>query len=151
MHEEVPTTEKICNWKHLQSLNNKLPAFDSTLHLGLIIGANCPKALEPQEIIPGAENGPYASRSLLGWRVIGPINSVNAEKTVACYRIGVKIAMIDSTINSPSNHNLTLSSSVKDNSIAQRLEEMYQLDFPEERSEKKALSNEDKRFLYIMK
>ena len=149
--EEVPTVDKISNWKHLQPIINKLPAYDSTLLLGIIIGANCPKALEPQEVISSADNGPYASRSLLGWRVIGPISTPNVNNNVACYRIGVKIAMVDSSTETPSRHHLTLSSKVNDVSITQRLEDMYQLDFPEENAEKIALSNEDERFLRIMK
>ena len=43
--EEVPTTERIKKWSHLQSIFNKLPDYDPSILLGIIIGANCPKAL----------------------------------------------------------------------------------------------------------
>lgn len=80
--DEVPTADKIKQWKHLQGILDKLSAFDPALSLGLIIGANCPKALEPHEVITSQEDGPYAVRSLpLGWRVIGSIGRKNKSGT----------------------------------------------------------------------
>ena len=64
--EEVPTPCRIKEWDHLQTISDKLLDYDSRLSLGLIIGANCPKILEPQEVIPSMDDGSYASRSILG-------------------------------------------------------------------------------------
>ena len=98
--EEVPTTERIKKWSHLQSIFNKLPDYDPSILLGIIIGANCPKALESQKRIPSIENGPYASRSVLGWRVIGPITGGHTNP-MRCIRNRVQIPMVDSSTNTP--------------------------------------------------
>ena len=94
------------------------------------------------------KEGPYASRSILGWRVIGPISGGNSGK-ISCNRIGAKIHTVD-TASLCAGHDLILSSKVKDDSITDALQSMYHHDFPESKGEKKALSNEDKRFVKIM-
>jgi len=149
--EEIPTANKIKHYNYLQPILEKLPDYDPSLVLGIIIGANCPKALEPQEIIPSTSSGPYASRSLLGWRVIGPMKpTAEPESTTKCYRIGFKIPSIDIATNEPSPHHFTSSTTIRDEYISKSLKEMYLLDFNEENSEERALSNEDKEFLNIM-
>lgn len=44
-----------------------------TVGIGLLIGNNVPKALEPWMIINSHENGPYAVKTILGWTVKGPL------------------------------------------------------------------------------
>ena len=39
----------------------------------MLIGANLMKVLEPLEVIPSQEDGPYAFRILLGWCIVGPV------------------------------------------------------------------------------
>ena len=65
-----------------------MPEFYADLSLGIIIGGSCPKALEPLEVIPCIENGPYAYRTRLGWCTVGPLNSkMNGEDSESCHRI----------------------------------------------------------------
>ena len=45
----------------------------SNIEIGLIIGANCTKALETEEVIPSKDGGQFACKSLLGWCVVGPL------------------------------------------------------------------------------
>lgn len=52
--------------------------------------------------------------------------------------------------DSSTHHHLVLESSVRDNSINQGLEKMYQLEFPEQNTERKSLSHEDQQFLALM-
>ena len=125
-----------------------IPSLDSSLPLGMIIGANCPKVLEPQEVIPSANSGPYASRSLLGWRIIGPIGGYS--ESVKCFKVGLKIPSFDTATKKASEHHFALAPPIKDNFITQNLNAMYQHDFPEENSEKRALSNEDAQFMQMM-
>ena len=67
--EEVATREKIVIWDHLKKLANKVPkAFD--IEIGLLIEANCAKALEPQEVIPSKDGGPFVCKSRLDWCVV---------------------------------------------------------------------------------
>ena len=40
------------------------------MEIGLLIGANCSKALEP-EVLPSKDGGPFAFRTPLGWCVDG--------------------------------------------------------------------------------
>ena len=146
--EEVPAPSKIKEWVHLQTISDKLPDYDPSLSLGLIIGGNCPKVLEPQEIIPSIDDGPYASRSILGWRIIGPIGG-GKSGSIFCHKIGTRIHMID-TASLCAGPDLILDSRVKDTSITESLEKMYHHEFPESNCEKKSLSNEDKKFVTVM-
>ena len=50
-----------------------LPQEGDDLDFGILIGGNCPRALEPIEVIPCQFDGPYAFRSVLGWCVTGLI------------------------------------------------------------------------------
>ena len=38
----------------------------SDIEIGLVIGANCAKGLESQEVIPSKDGGPFAFRSPFG-------------------------------------------------------------------------------------
>ena len=49
--EEVATRDKVAGWEHLEELVDKVPR-KSDIKIGLLIGANCAKPLEPQEVIP---------------------------------------------------------------------------------------------------
>ena len=56
---EIPTPSSIAYWEHLNSLKDEIGEFDKSITIGLLIGANCPKALEHCESIPS-----YASEIL---------------------------------------------------------------------------------------
>jgi hypothetical protein len=43
----------------------------------LLIGANCPQAIVPREVIPGQRNEPYAQRTDLGCGIIGNVSPPN--------------------------------------------------------------------------
>ena len=44
------------------------------IKVGLLIGANCMKVLEPLKAISSFDGGPYAYQTRLGWCVVGHIN-----------------------------------------------------------------------------
>ena len=46
---------------------------NDNISVDLLIGANCVEALQPLEVIPSQQDGPYAYRTILGWYVVGPI------------------------------------------------------------------------------
>ena len=56
--------------------------------MDLLIGANCLKALEPVEIIPRQNNGPYTIRTTLSWCVVGPVKA-QYHNAVSYNRIAV--------------------------------------------------------------
>ena len=47
------------------------------ISVGLLIGANCAKALEALNIVTSFDNGPYAFQTRLGWCFVGPVNGGN--------------------------------------------------------------------------
>ena len=71
--DESPTPENIQQWKYLHRITPKMK-MDRNLDVKLLIGANCLKALEPQEVISSQSDGPYAFKVKLGWCVVGPIS-----------------------------------------------------------------------------
>ena len=77
--EENGTPAKFKEWKHLRSISNEIVQKDD-VQVGLLIGANCMKALEPTKIIHSEGGGPYAYKTRLGWCVVGPINCIRISK-----------------------------------------------------------------------
>ena len=68
--EEIPRQSDADDWPHLQGIS--LPEAGHDVEVGLLIGYNCPKALEPLEVVRSEEGGPYAVRTAFGWTIAGP-------------------------------------------------------------------------------
>ena len=68
--ENIPQEEQIRNWPYLKDV--ELTPINAGI--GLLIGVNCPKALEPWKIVNSEGNGPYAVQTRLGWVINGPLN-----------------------------------------------------------------------------
>ena len=60
---EVATREKIEMWNHHKKIAKEVPKV-SDIEIGLLIGANCAKALEPQEVISIKDGGPFPTNLL---------------------------------------------------------------------------------------
>ena len=69
--EDIISRDELLKWPHLHRLLKEIPVFESCIPFGLLIGANCTKALKPVEVLPSVANSPYAVRMRLGWCVIG--------------------------------------------------------------------------------
>ena len=67
--DEIPRQEDVERWPHLRS-HMYLTELDS--QVDLLIGADVPEALQPREVIPAIDGGPYATRVDLGWVINGP-------------------------------------------------------------------------------
>lgn len=67
--DNIPRQEGVNGWPHLKEV--KLPTIQA--EVGLLIGANVPKAMEPLQVISSVDDGPYAVRTILGWTVNGPL------------------------------------------------------------------------------
>ena len=87
--EETATPTKIKEWECLQLISNKIVQNDD-VHVGLLIRANCMKALEPTWILQSQDGGPYAYKTRLGWCVVGPINCATKDCSPSCNRVAVK-------------------------------------------------------------
>lgn len=60
--DNIPHQEDVIRWPHLKGV--KLPAVEA--EVGLLIGANVPKAMEPLQVVSSVNDGPYALRTALG-------------------------------------------------------------------------------------
>ena len=71
--DNIPCQEDVISWPHLK--NVKLPAVEA--EVGLLIGINVPKAMEPLQVVSSVDDGPYAVKTALGWTVNGPLKGGN--------------------------------------------------------------------------
>ena len=76
--------DDIKRWPHLHDID--LNVMDC--EVGLFIGVNVPKAMEPWDVIPSVDNGPFAVKTLLGWVIKRPLdlssNDENNNASVNC-------------------------------------------------------------------
>ena len=86
------------------------------ISVGLLIGANCAKALEPVNIILSCDNGPYAFQTRLGWYTVGAVNGNNG-KGMSCSHISVKMA----DTNGAGKHHFQAKTDVKETGIKEIL------------------------------
>ena len=75
--------------ENIRSISSEIVQRDD-IQVGLLVGANCMKALEPTRIIHGEGGGPYAYKTRLGWGVVGPIDCINKGITTSCNRVAVR-------------------------------------------------------------
>ena len=132
--QQIPTPELVKQWEHLRSVAERMHKFIPNLEIGLLIGSNCPAALEPLEVVPRGNEGPYAMRLRHGWTLTGPlqVRGTPCPSNVICHRITVREA-----------------ESVKEMISPQAIQQMFQLDFNDRKSgpDEYSYSREDKKFI----
>ena len=99
------------------------------MKIGLLIGANCSKALEPEEVLPSKDDGPFAFRTTLRWCVVGLLTKVGREMSISCNRFVVQ----DAATRKIASHHFGISSKVKNINAKQMLENMKNTEFFESR------------------
>ena len=124
--EEIATLTNIREWEYLQPISNEIVNNDD-VHVGLLIGENCMKALEPTRILQSQDGGPYAYKTILGWCVVGSINCTTKDCSTSCNRVAVKD--VASSKLGPNHFNVQ--ESVKDISLEEMFQRMYKQDFSE--------------------
>ncbi|XP_033095627.1 uncharacterized protein LOC117100162 [Anneissia japonica] len=67
----ISTQEDIEQWPHLNGV--EVSSIDSDIEL--LIGGDVPEVLQPLEVRTSDDSGPYATRTMFGWVVNGPLNS----------------------------------------------------------------------------
>ncbi len=72
--ERLAPEVDVKKWHHLSGLN--WPQVKSK-QVGIVIGLDMPQALMPLEIVRGKVGEPYASRTILGWTINGPVDTNN--------------------------------------------------------------------------
>jgi len=128
---EIATPENIEQWSYLSRIKRHLPEVSNQSVIGLLIGTNCPKALEPVEVIQSEGTGPYAYKTRLGWCVSGPIGNSNSN-SFSCNRI-----------------NINVRETIKDLSLRDMIITAQSIDFQDSNFEQ-SISMEDRRFIQMM-
>ena len=80
----------------------------SDIESGLLVGANCTKTLETQEVIPGKDGAPFAYHSLLGWCVFEPLVKDDKKGSISRNRIVVQ----DVTSGKMASHNFRITNEI---------------------------------------
>lgn len=124
--ENIPLQQDADRWSYLDEVC--IPRLDR--EIGLLIGMNAYKAMEPQQIIKSRDEGPYAVRTPLGWVINGPLRGTAANQEPVSHTV---------------NH-------VSVSNVETLLTQMYNADFPERRyDDKTEMSQEDLQFLDSVK
>ena len=145
---QIPRPETVKKWPHLKRIKEHLLPYQHDAYVGLLIGANCTKAIKPREVIPGADDDPYTVRTTLGWGVIGVINqsTIDSQESsyCSCNRI-VSREIEDSLVKTVSH--VVAKTSAKELFVPAQVNRMFEHDFSEVSKEEKTLSFLDRRFL----
>ena len=122
--------------------------YQDDAYVGLLIGANCTKAIKPREVIPGANDDPYAVQTMLGWGVIGVINQsiIDSQENSHCSCNCIVSREIEDSFVKTVSH-VVAKISVKELFVPAQVNKMFEPDFSEVSKEKKTLSFLDRRFL----
>lgn len=132
--QQIPTPEVVKQWEHLHGVAERMPKFIPNLEIGLLIGSNCPAAIEPLEVVPSGDKGPYAMRLRHGWTLTGPLQVKDASThgNVTCHRITVREVEPVKEVISP-----------------QAIQQMFEMDFNDHKygPDEYSYSQEDKRFI----
>lgn len=89
-HKQIPKPELLQRWSHLHSVSREMPCYRPELNIGLLIGSNCPLALQPLTVIPADCDGPFAVLLRHGWTINGPLHVHVEDNKVTCHRICVQ-------------------------------------------------------------
>jgi len=142
---EIPSHSSLLKYSHLSHLVNEIPDRDPSIPVGLLIGVNCPKALQPQAVVPSVDGSPFAVKTSLGWCLSGPLQQDIHLAEVMCNRTHVAEQRVR----------------VYDSGIKDMMQSMYEADFSETSyivepsvcvflQDGKAVSQEDHIFLQLM-
>ncbi|MEZ4720248.1 MAG: hypothetical protein R2813_00025 [Flavobacteriales bacterium] len=124
------------------------PVNNAHVPIGLLIGSNCPKAMQPLDCIPAmVDDSPCGIKTPLGWCIAGPVCSRDSDKMTTLLCNFVKPEM---------------SISVKDHGLSDMFKLMYEAEFVESGlncqsccnsnlgSFEKGMSQNDRRFITMM-
>ncbi|XP_044172087.1 uncharacterized protein LOC122956485 [Acropora millepora] len=77
--DSIPRQDDLLRFPYLRGI--QIPSIDS--EIGLLIGSDVPKALEPQEVRVSQGQGPFATRTVFGWTVNGPLGRMGGAQPSA--------------------------------------------------------------------
>ena len=150
----IPTSNTAKSWSHLEHLADQMsPELDC--EVGLLIGYNCHQALLPRDVITGAEDQPYAQRSVLGWSIVG-YNSAgidHEDEIGVSHRIIIKQVLPDIKPSSEikSEVHYVCRTQVKEMFTPADIIRVLEADFTDKTSGEVPISQEDMKFLAKLK
>ncbi|KAJ8369700.1 hypothetical protein SKAU_G00097280 [Synaphobranchus kaupii] len=125
--ENVPLQEDVDRWPYLKRAH--LLCIEA--EVGLLIGTNVPKAIEPWQVISSVGEGPYAVRTMLGWTVNGPIKE-DGGVTARGERIHLTANRISVV------------------QLDELWKQQFKFDFPECHQDELEMSREDRQFIDLV-
>ena len=153
--EDIATPNKIKKWKYLNPITTEITQ-DDDIEVGMLIGTNCMKALEPVETIDNEDGGSFAHKSKLGWFIIGPIVSNKNGDALRCNGVAVKDAITGKLL--PHHFVKDLGYKMRGVGVEEIFRKIYQNEFCEEvhlstrgiLEDIEEISKDDKMFLAIV-
>ena len=89
-HSHIPMSKSATKWKHFAKIIEEMPSL-MNCSVGLLIGYDCSRALDPRKVITGADQETYVIKTDLGWSIVGNvIDCVNSSFTCLYHWIPVK-------------------------------------------------------------
>ncbi|KAK3700746.1 hypothetical protein QZH41_001902 [Actinostola sp. cb2023] len=127
--EEIPRPGMARKWRHLKYVADTMPPYMQGVEVGLLIGTNCPKAIEPKDFVVSKDGGPYAVLTFAGWTVVGPLYVAEGSTTMSscCNRI----VATDICTNKPPKLHYKVDNSVKEIVSPETLNKLLDLEFSE--------------------
>ena len=124
--QEIATPDKIKQWDYLKVIASDITQTDG-IKVGLLIGANFLKALEPLKVISSVDDHPYAYLTRLNWCIVGAIINMVGKKSIGYNRV----AVIDATSSNISSHHFITEEPMKEDSLDKMCQTLYKNDFSE--------------------
>lgn len=125
--ENIPLQRDVDQWPYLHGVR----LLHIEAEVGLLIGTDVYKAMEPRQIINSRGDGPYAVKTSLGWVINGPLRGTAAANQ----------DVVSHSVNRISVSN-----------VENLLTQLYNADFPERGyDDKSEMSQEDHQFLDSVK
>ena len=140
---QIPRPETVKKWPHFKRIEEHLLPYQHDSYVGLLIGANCTKAIKPREVIPGADDDPYAVRTTSGWSVIGVINqsTIDSQENSHCSCNRMVSREIEDSLVKTVSH-VVAKTSAKELFIPAQVNRMFERDFSE-------VSKEERRSRFL--
>ncbi|XP_068675732.1 uncharacterized protein [Montipora foliosa] len=119
--DAIADQQDVNRWLYLKGVT--IPKIEA--EIGLLIGSDVPQALQPREFRPSENGGPFATRTVLGWVLNGPLGRIAPKSSIANF------AQVEKTLD-------------------QQFRDYCNLEFNDTVYETKMMSQNDRRALDIM-
>ena len=88
-HQQIPKPELLNRVASLRNIADQVPKYRADLEIGLLIGSNCPQALQPLKVLSAKGQDPFAALYRHGWTVNGPLRfkCSPGKNNISCHRV----------------------------------------------------------------